>query len=79
MEVELILALPHLLLAWLYLPLPCLVPLVLLPIIPGNEVSLTYYFRTKSVLYHFTLPIFMPQLLAWIRLQNKASEEVLWI
>ena len=29
--------------------------------------------------YHFTLPIFMPQLLAWIRLQSKASEEVLWI
>jgi hypothetical protein len=29
--------------------------------------------------YHFTLPIFMPQLLAWIRLQSRASEEVLRI
>ena len=27
--------------------------------------------------YRFTLPIFMPQLLAWIRLQSRASEEVL--
>lgn len=29
--------------------------------------------------YHFTLPVFMPLLLAWIRLQNRASEEVLRI
>jgi hypothetical protein len=32
-----------------------------------------------DVPYHFTLPIFMPQQLAWIRLQNRVSEEVLRI